>query len=87
MPIFVFDCVDCGEEVEVICSLQERDVLRTHCFEKEASSCAGPLERRQVARITVGKPSYQCGAILSSGETVPGNFGKDAPKKKGRWRP
>lgn len=87
MPIFVFDCEVCDEEIEVILPLSRRDEVRLHCGVVEESDCLGTLKRQPVARISIGKPSYQCGAILSSGETVPGNFGKDAPKKKGWRRP
>lgn len=86
MPIYVYSCTDCGDEVEVICSLGRRDESRLHSEEVEDSGCGGALVRQEVSGFALGEPGYQCGALLPTGEVVPGNFGKDAPKTKKRWR-
>lgn len=87
MPIYVYSCTDCRDEVEVICSLERRDESRLHSEEVEDSECGGALVRQEITKFASGEPSYECGALLPSGEVVPGNFGKDAPKKKGWRRP
>jgi len=48
--------------------------------------CEAPLVRDEIAQVTMDtKGSYQCGAILGTGEVVAGHFGKSAPRKGPRY--
>ena len=87
MPIYSFDCADCGEELEIICRWDERDLARIHSEVEEESGCGGALVRCGVELPTVGEPSYEPGALMSDGSTVKGHFGKDARRKGGWHRP
>jgi putative FmdB family regulatory protein len=81
MPMYTYVCTDCGEEVEFIVSIAERDQAYAH------ANCGGALTRLQVESFQIGAPSYVPGAVTSQGELIPGHFGKDARKKGGRYKP
>jgi hypothetical protein len=85
--MYTFSCTDCGDELEIITSFEDRDRSRLHSEEIEGSECGGALVRHGVEKINLGEASYQPGAVLSDGSVVKGHFGKTARKKGGWYRP
>lgn len=74
MPLYVFAC-SCGFSDEYLVSVEKRDAVAFAC-----DRCGKRLVR-QVTAPVLGKSRYQMQAVLSSGEHVPGHFGKAAKKK------
>ncbi len=88
MPIYTYRCEFCGEEVDLLArNLAEADIPRRHCEEDEHEICEGRLERQRVTRPTIGRPSFESGAVLGDGSVVKGHWGREAPKGKGWRRP
>lgn len=94
MPIYTYRCRQCGIIEEHVVSYQDRDARMIHegpngwdpPHGKEV--CGGVMEREEgLESPTVGKPSFEGGAILESGAKVAGSFGKSARKKGGWFRP
>jgi putative FmdB family regulatory protein len=75
MPIYTYQCSECGSIEERVTTFANRDAAI--CDE-----CSQPLQRSGVELFTLGQPAYQMKAILNNGEKVPGHFGKDAARKK-----
>ena len=78
MPVYELHCSKCGP-VDRYCSYAERD-------KQKCDTCGSQLIREGLDAPTIGKPSFQSGAVLSSGEKIAGNF-KTARKKGGWHRP
>ena len=94
MPIYTYRCRQCGIIEEHVVSYQDRDKPMQHegpnGWDPPAykERCGGSLEREEGLEVpTVGKPSFEGGAILESGAKVPGRFGKLNRKKGGWYRP
>lgn len=87
MPIYVYDCQGCGEEITMYSSIDLRDAEYCHRDHEPSVECIGALLRRKVQPVTLGKPSFQSGAVMSDGSIVKGHFGKTARKDKGWHRP
>lgn len=84
MPMYTFDCTDCGDEVELVVKYDDRDQSRLHSEEDEDSDCGGALVRRGVEPFKLGSEPYQMKAILQDGTKVKGHFGKTAKLRKTR---
>lgn len=87
MPMYTFDCCDCGAELEVVLPMSERDNARMHTDEED-TGCGGALVRRQLEKVNIVSPGYEPGALMSDGSIQKGHFGKEARKKSsGSYRP
>ena len=75
MPLYTFKCHDCDFEEDSIISMSERDTVQISC-----PKC-GTFMKRMMNAPTIGRPAYQMGAVMGSGEHIAGHFGKDAGKK------
>ena len=75
MPIYTFECDSCDHRQEEILPLEKRDSSEVQC------EICGNVMIRLIDAHTIGKPAFQMGAVLNSGEKVPGHFGKFARKK------
>lgn len=77
MPIYTYECQQCGVDVERVVAYEDRDSnLLQHV-------CGGTLKRlEQLEKPTIGKPEYQMKAILPSGAKVKGHFGKEAKRTR-----
>lgn len=79
MPLFDFECCRCEAVEEHFLNTSGEGVPAKH------EGCGGDLRRAGVQAFQIGKPSFVPGAILATGEKIPGHFGRDAPMKKPRW--
>lgn len=75
MPLYTFECTDCEEREEHLVNIEERDTESHLC-----SLCGEPM-RRVMDAPKIGKPAFQMGAVMDSGERIAGHFGKAAKKK------
>jgi putative FmdB family regulatory protein len=85
MPIYEYVCDKCGEKLTVLSSIEKRDEVYSHESQEPGADCSGQLQRQKFAQVTVGKPSYQMGAVMSDGSIVRGHFGKDANRGGKGW--
>lgn len=81
MPFYTYVCAECQAEVELLICIADRDKPLTHM------DCGGVLARRKVEAFRIGAPSYVPGAVTSTGQLIPGHFGKTARRKGGRYKP
>jgi predicted nucleic acid-binding Zn ribbon protein len=86
MPIYEFKCGVCGVVVESLLSIRESTLPRTHSDLVEGEPCSGELVR-QLSTPTLGRPSFEGGAVMSDGSHVRGSWGKANRSQKGWRRP
>lgn len=85
MPIYEYICDGCGEKLIMFSSIEKRDDTCAHDEQEPGAECSGRLVRQKVSQVTVGKPGYQMGAVMSDGSIVKGHFGKDARRGEKGW--
>lgn len=79
MPIYAYECPDCGHEAEDIRKYEERnDPL-------ECEKCGGAMEPR-IAATAIQMNPYDAGLIMHNGQKVRGHMGKTAPNKRRKGR-
>jgi putative FmdB family regulatory protein len=77
MPLYVFKCEACEHEQEELMTAAEVKIQDNWV----ACEMCGEYMYKVPSAPNVGQPAFQMGAGLSTGEVVPGHFGKSAKKK------
>lgn len=75
MPLYTYVCLDCCQESEELLSFDETKTTVIEC-----PDCGKPMTKG-VDMPIIGKPTFQCAAVLDNGQKIPGHFGKSAKKK------
>lgn len=73
MPLYTYECPNCGIITELLVSINERDSVENTCFKCET------VLRRCVDKAAYHGEKYQMKAILADKSQVKGHFGKSAP--------
>ena len=76
MPLYTYVCNDCNCEEEHLEKMEGREKHKHFCPE------CGVVMVRKIDPVFLGKGTPQMGAILDTGEVVPGHFGKTAKREK-----
>jgi len=81
MPLYDYECTQCGERFEQLVPIDLRNVGLVVC------PICGTVAKLVIATPPkLGKERYQMKAVLSDGQHVAGHFGKSAPLYKGGKR-
>lgn len=78
MPLYDYECPQCGQQEEHACQMVERDRVEFAC-----SRCGKRL-RRMVSAPALHGEAYQMGVTLTDGTRLKGHFGKEARLLKKR---
>lgn len=70
MPMYQYQCLSCGHEVEHLVAMAYRDMIDLVCVK-----CGGGL-KRTVTAANFGKPDHRTQAILPGGKKVSGTWEK-----------
>jgi hypothetical protein len=91
MPLYDYTCASCGWQGTRIVAMTLRDEAVCHnLVERRAgtlSPCSAALTRTEISDVAPARIDHrhQTKAILSNGAKIPGHFGVEAKKNRGRY--
>lgn len=65
MPLYIFDCLKCGSEQEIILKIAERDTVSNTC-----DKCGAAVIRRTTYAPALGSELYKPGYVMGDGSRV-----------------